>query len=251
MPAVFTWIVIAFFALLAVFCFIMPGHSFSGWVCLGIAGVILCYFLLGLLGRSHVMGAKILKTVLSTFLCIGILAAAVTFCSIHKASRGDDPKDCEYLVVLGAGVRGTTPSHILQNRIDAAVGYLKANPNVICIVSGGQGSGEDISEAQCMFDHLTDAGIPADRIWMEDKSTSTRENFQFSLKLIEEKIGKKPERLAVLSNEFHLYRAGLIAEKCGITMSGVPAETDWLTLRINYTMREIVAVWYYLTLGGN
>lgn len=251
MTTVLSWIVIGIFVLLSVLLFLIPGYSFSGFVCLGVAGVVLCYYLLGLLASNSMMAAKVLRTILSTLLCIGILAAALTFAVIHRASLGDETGKSEYLVVLGAGVRGTTPSTILQSRIDAATQYLQKNPDVICIVSGGQGEGEDISEAQCMYDHITAAGIDGSRIWLEDRSTSTGENFRFTLELIEEKTGETPDHLAVLSNEFHLYRASMIAENCGITISGVPANTPWLSLRINYTMREIVAVWYYMILGGN
>lgn len=251
MSTVIPWIAIGLFLLLSIFFFVLPGYSFSGWVCLGIAFVILCYFLLDRLARGHIMASKILRTILSAFLCIGILTAALTFAVIHKASLGDDTTHSEYVVVLGAGVHGTVPSQILQNRINAAVNYLREHPDVICIVSGGQGTGEDISEAQCMYYHLTAAGIDSNRIWMEDQSTSTWENFQFTLELIEEKTGERPTHLAVISNEFHLYRAGLIAEKCGVAVSGVPAKTSYLSLQINYTMREIVAVWYYTLFGGN
>lgn len=251
MTTVIVWIIIVLFLLLSVFCFVAPGYSFSGFVCLGIAGVVLGYYLLGLLGRNHIMLAKVMKTVLSCLLCVGLLAAVLTMAVIHKASLGDPNTKNEYLVVLGAGVRGTTPSTILSNRIDAAISYLQKNPEVICIVSGGKGNGEDISEAQCMFDHITAAGIDPERLWMEDRSTSTWENFTYSLELIEAKTGSRPERISVLSNEFHLYRAGLVAEKCGIAISGVPAKTSRLSLQINYTMREITAVWYYVIFGGD
>lgn len=251
MTTVLTWVAIAIFLLLAILFFIIPGYSFSGFVCLGAAGIILCYFLLGLMSRNHIMAAKVLKTVLSTILCIGIIASAITFGVIQKAAKGEPGAEEEYLVVLGAGVRGTTPSTILRTRINAAIDYLNEHPDVICVVSGGQGNNEDISEAKCMFDHIAAAGIDPERIWMEDQSTSTWENFQFSLDLIEEKTGERPERFAVLSNEFHLYRAGLVAEKCGITVSGVPAKTEYVSLWINYTLREIPATWYYIIFGGN
>ena len=120
----------------------------------------------------------------------------------------------------------------------------------ICIVSGGQGPGEDITEAKCMYDSLVSRGIDPTRIWQEDKSTSTRENIRFSLALIEENTGSRPAQAAVISNEFHLFRAGLFAKEQGLDMIGVPAKTTWFSLRANYFLREIVAVWYYTILGG-
>ena len=93
-------------------------------------------------------------------------------------------------------------------------------------------------------------GIDESRIWLEDRSTSTWENFKFTLNLIEEKTGSRPEQLGVLSNDFHLFRAGIFAKQCGIDPVGIPAPTSNFTLRINYYLREVAGVWHYLILGG-
>jgi uncharacterized SAM-binding protein YcdF (DUF218 family) len=152
--------------------------------------------------------------------------------------------------VLGAGVNGTVPSLSLRERINGAYAHLTAHPHAACVVSGGQGNNELISEAQCMFNELTRMGIDESRIWMDDKSTSTRENLRFSMELIEEKTGNRPTQAAVISNEFHLFRASLFAKEQGLDMVGVPAKTTWITLHANYFLREIVAIWYYVILGG-
>lgn len=245
------WLVPVFFILLAIFFYTgIPGFSFSGLICLGIAGILIAYFLIEWLAKHHLMAAKILRTVLSVILILATLMVGIVEVLILQAAKGDVNGPCEYIVVLGAGVRGTTPSLILSDRINRACAYLKENPDVICIVSGGQGPNEDISEAQCMFDHLTAGGIAAERIWMEDRSTSTWENFRFTLDLIEEKTGTRPEKLGVISSEFHLFRAGLFAKDCGIEAVGIPASTRWLSLKINYFLREAAGVWHYLILGG-
>lgn len=228
----------------------VPGYSFSGFVTFGIVFVIALYKLLGLLATRKEKLARILRRLLSVCLCIGLVAAAVTGGFIISAGIGDTDTACDYVIVLGAGVNGTEPSLILSERIGRAYTYLTENPEVICIVSGGQGSNENISEAQCMYDHLTQMGIDGSRIWMEDKSTSTRENLRFSLDLIEEKTGSRPETAAVVSNEFHLFRAGLFAKEQGLETVGIPAKTTWSTLYINYFLREIAGVWYYMILGG-
>ena len=158
--------------------------------------------------------------------------------------------DCDYVVVLGAGVNGTRPSLSLQERIDAAYDYLVAYPDPVCIVSGGQGNGENITEAQCMYNELTAMGIETDRIWLEQRATNTRDNIRFSLDIIEEETGTRPDRIGLVSSEYHLYRAGLFARSENVIANGIPAKTSWVTLRINYFLREIVAVWYYTLLGG-
>jgi len=236
--------------LLGIACRLFPGYSFSSWLCFGGAALLLCYRLLKLLGKRKPKAARVLRRILTVCLCIGLVLATVTGCLIAAAGRGDADVSCQYVIVLGAGVNGTTPSMILSERIRQAYTYLSENPDVICIVSGGQGPGEDITEAQCMFDHLTARGIDPERIWLEDRSTSTRENIRFSLEVIEAKTGSRPEKAAIISNEFHLFRAGLFAKEQDLEAIGVPAKTTWLSLRVNYFLREIAAVWYYWLLGG-
>lgn len=250
-PAVIGWIAIVLFCLLALFFFYcMVGYDFSGLVCLAIAGIILVYKGLHLLGKKYPRDARIITRIFSCILCIGFFIVAATEVIIVDASFGSPKEHCDYMVVLGAGVRGNVPSLSLRNRIDATYDYLTAHPDVIAVLSGGQGEGEDMTEAQCMFDHLTQMGIDESRLWMEDRATSTWENLNFSLDLIEERTGQRPEKLGVLSSEYHLFRASLFADACGVDFVGVPAKTTKISLRINYFMREVAGVWHYLLLGG-
>lgn len=240
--------VAALFFLFGLFLYFgIAGFSFSACICFGISAVLVCFRLILLLPAKP---KKILLWCLSSLLCIGLLLAIVTGALILCAQSGTQSADSEYLVVLGAGVNGTTPSYILRTRIEAAYDYLSANPQVQCIVSGGQGNGEDISEAQCMFDHLTAMGIDPSRIWLEDRSTSTKENLAYTLEVITQKTGQAPDRLILLSNDFHLYRAGLFAAQQGIAVETVPANTGWASLYINYFLREIVCIWYLIVFGG-
>ena len=249
--AVLGWIGIVLFSLAALFFqFCMIGYSFSALVCLSIVGIIFVYKALRLLGSKYPQDARTLKRIFTILLCIGLLVVGITEAIIIKASFGDPRQHCDYMVVLGAGVRGDVPSLSLRNRIDAAYDYLTEHPDVTAILSGGQGEGENITEAQCMFDHLTAMGIDESRLWMEDQATSTWENLNFSLDMIEERTGQRPEKLGVLSSEYHLFRASLFADACGVEFLGVPAKTTKLSLRINYFMREVAGVWHYLLLGG-
>lgn len=249
--AVFGWIIIVLCALLALFLnFFMRGYSFSVLVCLCIIGIILVYKGLRLLGNKYPHDARILKRIFTVILCIGLAVVGVTEAIIIEASFGDPKERCDYMVVLGAGVHGDRPSLSLQNRIDAAYDYLTEHPDVTAVLSGGQGDGENLTEAQCMFDHLTAMGIDEDRLWKEENATSTWENLNFSLDLIEEKTGSRPEKLGVLSSEYHLFRASLFADACNVDFIGVPAKTTKLSLRVNYFLREVAGVWHYLLLGG-
>lgn len=230
--------------------FVVVGYSFSSLVCFCLLGLIVCYKLISLLAKRYLSVAKALRLVLD--ICVGLGAALVglTLVVICKESVGAAQMPCDHIVVLGAGVHGTVPSLSLRNRLDAAGEYLKKNPHLICVVSGGQGEDEDISEAQCMFDDLVAQGIDPERIWMEDQSTSTEENLRFSLDLIEEKTGKRPEEIGVLSSEYHLLRAGMMGDKVGVEVYGIPARTSRLSMRINYFLREVAGVWHEIILGG-
>lgn len=244
------WFVLAALMLLGAFLWWLPaGFGFSALVCFGCAAVLSFYLLLPKLAEKKPKLARVLLVVVSVCLGIGIIAAAVTGAIIVRAWSGPVVA-CDYVVVLGAGVNGTVPSLSLRDRLDAAYSYLVAHPNAVCVVSGGQGNGEDITEALCMFNDLTARGISPERVWMEDQAVNTRENIRFSLDIIEEKTGARPDTIGLVSSEYHLYRAGLFAREENVTSYGIPARTSWVSLRINYFLREIAAVWYYIILGG-
>ena len=248
---IFKWLIPLLFIGLGIFCYAtVHGHEFLGLICFVLSAVSICYILISILKQHRRMVAKMLKTVLSTILCIGILIFAVTEVIILSASTGNPEEPCEYIIVLGAKVDGTSPAMSLQSRIDTAYDYLSTHPDTVAILSGGQGEDEDISEAQCMFAELTKMGIPADRLWLEDQSTSTWENLHFSLAVMESKTGSRPEKIGVLSSEYHLYRTGLFAADYGFEAVGIPAHTSQFTIRLNYFLREVAGVWHYLILGG-
>ena len=245
------WLLPVLFVLLGVFLQnVIHGHGFLGLICFCIAGVIVCYYLLDFLQRKFEKTAKMLRMILTAGLCLGILVFAVTEGIIIKASLGSDDTDCQYIVVLGAKVNGTAPSVSLSDRLDAAYDYLTENPGVIAVLSGGQGEDENLTEAKCMFLQLTARGIDPQRLWLEEQATSTWENLKFSLNLIEEKTGTRPEKIGLLSSEYHLFRAGLFAGDCGVEAVGIPAKTSWPSIRMNYFLREVAGVWHYIILGG-
>ena len=80
------------------------------------------------------------------FLAIFIFVEAKTI----QAMSAPKKSDLEYVIVLGAGVNGTVPKNPLRVRIERAAEYMSENEDTILIASGGQGSGEDISEAECI-----------------------------------------------------------------------------------------------------
>jgi uncharacterized SAM-binding protein YcdF (DUF218 family) len=232
------------------FGFLYVGCSFTALVCLALMGVLLFYNICAMLEKAYPHPTKVVKRVFTVLLCIGILILGVTEALILKASFGDPDPGCKYVVVLGAKVRHDGPSVSLQNRIDAAYDYLTAHPDAIAIVSGGKGEDEPMTEAECMYDGLIARGINPERIWLEDKATSTWENLQFALDLIEEKTGIRPESIGIISSEYHLFRAGLFADACQVESVGIPAKTTLKSQKLNHFLREVAGVWHYILLGG-
>lgn len=143
----------------------------------------------------------------------------------------------DILIVLGAQVRGTMITDSLKRRLDRAADYLRLNPDIKVIVSGGQGPGENITEADAMADYLIKNGIDDGRIIRERKSTSTRENFRFSGKYLDTKM-----RVGVVTNDFHICRAMLLAAREGYSDPiAVPASSNPV-FELNYLVREFFAV---------
>lgn len=245
------WILAAVLFALGVFVYYcVLGCSFSGQLLWCFGALVLVYQCINLLSLKNKKTAKILRRILTVCVCIGFLIAAVTGCFIIHAAFGDAAQDCDYIVVLGAGVNGTVPSLSLRERINAAYDYLTAHPDSVAVVSGGKGNGEDITEALCMYNELTKMGIDGSRVWMEDQATSTFENLKFSMALIEAQTGARPASVGIVSSEYHLFRAGLFADAQNVESLGIPATTTWPHLRVNYFIREIIAVWHYIVFGG-
>lgn len=232
------------------FAFVLKGYSFSALVSAVLMGLLLFYNLAAILVKTHPKPVKAVRRIVTIILCLGLLIYAVTEACIIHASFGDPDEQVDYIVVLGAKVRSDGPSVSLQNRIDAAYAYMTAHPEVIAVVSGGQGEDEPMAEAACMFDSLVAMGIDPERIWMETEATSTWENLQFSLSLIAEKTGVRPTKIGLVSSEYHLFRAKLFAKACDVEAAGIPAHTTRLSQAINHFLREVAGVWHYILLGG-
>ena len=230
--------------------FVFPGYSFSALVCMALISIILFYILMPFVGLRLPRTAKWITRIVSVCLIIGMMIVGATEVVIIHASLGTPERKTPYVLVLGAKVNENGPSVSLWDRIYATRDYMLAHPEATIIVSGGQGPDEPMTEAQCMYDRLTELGMSPSRIWMEDKATSTWENLHFSLDLIEEKTGHRPYELGVLSSEYHLFRASLFTKACGVDFIGIPARTSRLSQMINHFMREVAGVWHYILLGG-
>lgn len=147
----------------------------------------------------------------------------------------------QYLIILGCKLEGDQPGRCLQARIDRAAEYLLEHPDVIAIGSGGQGSNEAIPEGKAIKNSLLQYGIGEERILVEDRSTSTYENFVFTKQILDEREKGKAYNIAFVTNDFHLYRSRYLAKYVGFSAVGLSAPTPRELLLPNL-IREICSV---------
>lgn len=193
---------------------------------------------------SHLAG-KIGLSVLGVCIAAGLIFSSVMSVQMARAIA-DRPEQPQTAVVLGCKVRGTKPSHMLTRRLEAAQEYLTENPEVLCVVTGGQGAGEDIPEGQAMKAWLVEHGIDTDRILVEDTSEDTQENLHNTAEILEEQ--HLSNEIVIITDGFHEYRAGLLAKKEGLHASAYSAYTNPIYVP-TYWVREWMALFQLLVLG--
>ena len=200
------------------------------WIVCGGGHVLLGFFFSGLLPTVQVLLE--IGVVVWWFMLLAV-GGKILSCAGETCGR-----EVDFLIVLGAQVRGTRITQSLKRRLDSGHAYLVNYPNTKVVVSGGQGKGEDVSEAQAMAEYLIRCGVEPERIIQEDRSTSTWENLCFSLGC----LTSPRAAVAVVTNDFHLYRALLLAKKAGYkNLFGIAASSNGVLL-FNYLVREIFAV---------
>lgn len=189
--------------------------------------------------REHKVLKWLYRGVLAVISVIAFLVVVESTCMIIAASK--EPGQGATVVVLGCRVYGERASLSMVERLEAAYEYLTEHPESKCVLSGGQGDGENISEAECMYRYLVNKGIDASRLYKEEASTTTRENLLFSKQLIEEQ-SLNPV-VAIATSEYHMYRAGMIANALDITWAAVPGKTA-IWLFPTYYVRELYGILY-------
>ncbi len=226
------------------------GLRFSGFLLWGLAAALI---LSAALDRLAADRGGAWKAVRKGFYALAALGLIVLCCAegfvISRGNRGSEGPPADAVIVLGAGVNGKTPSLVLRTRLEAALAYAKAHPDLPIAVTGGQGYGEELTEARCMYDWLVERGVDPRRLILEEAAASTSENFALSRPLLQASgVDVGEAVVAVVSNDFHLARAELLAERQGYGETvGVPAKLPWRHLSINYYLREAFGVLAVLT----
>lgn len=163
-----------------------------------------------------------------------------------KAARRIPAFDKDYLLILGCqiGEDGTlTP--LLKGRADRALEFATmqkkaTGKELVFVPSGGKGDDEIIPEAEAIGNYLVSAGVPQERILVEDRSVNTYENFRNSLELIREHSPEAEPKIAFSTTNYHVLRSGILAEQQGVHAEGIGSKTRryfW----INAFVREFIA----------
>ena len=184
---------------------------------------------------------KIFRVIITTLFTVGlVIFICIESIIIYNGNHHDNEKP-DYLVVLGAGLRGNSISASLLYRLETALDFHEMYPDVKIVVSGGQGTGESMPEALAMRNFLVDNGVDPSLIIMEDKSTNTYENFLYTKNVLEEETGKEDFTITIISNNFHMYRAKFLAREVGFSTYGYPAPSHKASALVFY-VREFFGV---------
>ena len=210
---------------------ILPFQMNPGAYCLILGGLILL--------SSNFWTKKWRDRLMPFFVfCVSFGLIFMTVLGCFAYFRQPAPNTEQTVIVLGCKVLGDQPSKMLKRRLDTAVEYLTENPQLNCVVTGGQGNNEDLPEAEVMKNYLLAQGIAGERIFVEPKSNDTKENLMFSLEIIRE--NGLCENLTIISDGFHQFRARCIAMKLGLESRAVSANTSfWLVPA--YAVREVLS----------
>ena len=201
--------------------------------------------------------------------CIaGVVIMAVFCILVFMGAAANEERDLDYVIVLGARVKEHTVSNSLKKRLDKAIEYAEKNPETYLVLSGGKGPDEPVSEAQAMYQYLVYNGVRPSQLLLEEHSVSTVENLAYSKIIIdshrevirhqreernrltfqrEPKGGyliaaDKPLDVGVLTSNFHVYRACMIAKKWGFeNVYGISAQSDPV-LFIHLCVRECASI---------
>ena len=226
-------LVILFFPLATIIMFFVEGikvikHEglkFTNLLSLGFAIGLFVYLFIGPIFFKFSNTVLYFLSVLASY----CLSAFLNTLHLFKKRKLD------YIIVLGAGIKGEQVTPLLASRIDKGIEILKKNPKALIIMSGGQGKGEDIPEGEAMARYAINKGIDESKILIENKSTNTKENLLFSSKL----MTKESPRVGLVTTSYHVFRALILAKDLGIRCISFGSVTKWY-FTLNALIREFI-----------
>jgi len=169
---------------------------------------------------------KWLKRGILALFCLGITGTAVVFGlssyikreTAEKIITAEEATDADCILVLGCGVREDgSPSLMLRDRLEKGIELYEAGTAPKLLMSGDHGR-KDYDEVNLMKSYAMEKGVPSEDIFMDHAGFSTYDSMYRARDIF------CAEKVIVVSQEYHLYRALYLAEKLGLEAYGVPAQ---------------------------
>lgn len=219
--------------------------NFSKYLLLG--GILLCLIATAnIVFNNNKYYLKLVK-LMKPLIIIGLIIFTITELVIIGFSLQKNMEKSDYTIVLGAGIRGEVMTDTLRRRVDKTIEYTGLNSDYgYVVVSGGQGAGESITEAEAMKRYLVEHNVI--NVLKEEKSTDTYENLLYSKEIIEKHSGKSISelRVKIISSDFHLLRSKMLSKKLGYKDVNLCGSSYYAILIPNYYVREFVGFYKML-----
>lgn len=199
------------------------------WIGITVAVVLGLWIISRLVRR----GIRLLLTLIAVAFVVSIVSGT-SVCWNAPKTKTSDP---DYAVLLGCALENGQATDELVRRMEMGLDWLNNTNDTVLMLTGGDPAGQGITEAQVMYDWLTENGADMNRVVMEDRSADTRQNLLFCKELAQT-LGLGTEKVLILSSEYHQTRAQYLAEKLGQVPSGLSCATPFFD-RVSATVREV------------
>ncbi len=222
------------------------GRRFSNCLTLALGIITLVSLIVLIINPGRFIPEEIVSIYMAmTIIFVYFVLDGTSFLTAYLLYRFNRPKlNQNFIIVLGSGLINDQVTPLLASRIEKAIGFYKKQSSVMTppklIFSGGQGHDENLSEAKAMQNFVLEKGIPLEDTIIEDRSINTYQNMLFSKKIIEEIKGENYTSI-FSSNEYHIFRSGMLARKAGLKSQGVGAKTAFYFWP-NAMIREYIAI---------
>lgn len=229
---------------LGMVCFAVSGTLFLGYLCVEGAACCAVWIFLCRKAKQSRRWLWCKRLFAAGFAAMVLLLAVMEGFILTYGARDHMEEPADAVIILGAGINDSEPSPALWTRLRKAEAYMERHPEIPVVLSGGLGLGEKITEAECMYNALRRGEDDWDsRLLQEPRATSTAENFRYSIEVLRE-AGVDPETatVAVVTNDFHMFRTHLIARRAGMEIIGLPADLPWWWVDLACTVRESFAL---------
>jgi uncharacterized SAM-binding protein YcdF (DUF218 family) len=147
----------------------------------------------------------------------------VTFVQVWLASRRDEARPSDAIVVLGAAQYDGRPSRVLTARLDHAFALYEDGVAPTIVVTGGRAEGDRFTEATAAATYLHGRGVPDDAILRETSGRSSWESLSASARILEQ---RNETRVVLVSDPYHSARIKAIAREVGLDAVTSPTRTS-------------------------